>query len=580
MPANRADPKRFSWALLTLALGLTACGGGLSPSDAANDAWDALRDRFVEGFFELHPTIAVRQGRHEYDGQLPDWSRAGFDRKSGFFKDFRRRAEATDPEALDERRRFEREYLLSVIDGQLYWLETTRQPFTNPFFYAHWMHDNLDPSPYVTRDYAPLAERLEAYTRYAKNVPAAVSQIRQNLQPPLARDHIAIARLTMGGLASYLESDIPGIFADVEDEALQSEFRAANAAAVDAFREIDAWLESLEADAHDDYPLGAELFLEMLEKTESLDIALERLQEIGEQDLERNVAALAEACRRLAPGESIPECLDRVSALKPSDGPIEAARAQLSESRRFLIENELVTIPGDETALVDEAPPYMRWNFAYIDIPGPYDKHLPAVYYISPPDPAWSAEKQEQYLPGEAALLFTSVHEVWPGHFLHFMHANRADSEFGQIFQSYAFTEGWAHYVEEMMWEAGFGEGDPAIHIGQLLNALLRDARYLSAIGLHTGAMSVQDAERLFIEEAFQDPGTAQQQALRGTFDPGYLNYTLGKLMIRKLREDWCATRGGRAAWRDFHDKVLSYGGPSVPLLRAAMLGPNAGPAL
>ncbi|MEJ7615665.1 MAG: DUF885 family protein [Pyrinomonadaceae bacterium] len=203
--------------------------------------------------------------------------------------------------------------------------------------------------------------------------------------------------------------------------------------------------------------------------------------------------------------------------------------------------------------------------------------NCPRFYYISPPDPTWSPEKRHDYLPGKADLLFTSVHEVWPGHFLQFLHANRAPSKFGQIFVGYAFAEGWAHYTEEMMWEAGLGGGDPEIHIGQLLNALLRNVRYLSAIGLHARGMTVAESERMFVEEGYQDAGNAQQQAERGTFDPAYLNYTMGKLMIKKLRDDWTSERGGRSAWKAFHDQFLTYGGPPVPLVRAAMLGQTDG---
>jgi uncharacterized protein (DUF885 family) len=230
--------------------------------------------------------------------------------------------------------------------------------------------------------------------------------------------------------------------------------------------------------------------------------------------------------------------------------------------------------------LVDEAPPYQRWNFAYIVIPGPYEKGLPSTYYISPPDPKWPAAEQKAYLPGRSSLLFTSAHEVWPGHFLQFLHSNRAPSKFAQVFQTYAFVEGWAHYAEEMMYDAGLDADDPSIHVGQLTEALLRNVRFLSAIGLHTGRMSVAESKKMFRESAFADAGNAGQQAARGTFDPAYLNYTLGKLMIRKLRDDWTASRGGRSAWRDFHDQFLRYGGPPIPLVRNAMLGESAGPPL
>ena len=218
-----------------------------------------------------------------------------------------------------------------------------------------------------------------------------------------------------------------------------------------------------------------------------------------------------------------------------------------------------------------------RWNSAFINIAGPYDKGMPSVYYIAPPDPAWSKKDQLAYILSEADLLYTSVHEVWPGHFLQYLHANRAKIPFGQVFVGYAFSEGWAHYTEEMMWDAGLGNGDPVEHIGQLMNALLRNVRLECAIGLHTQGMTVKQCEKMFREKGFVDPGNARQQAARGTYDPAYLNYTLGKLMINKLRADWTASRGGRAAWKSFHDEFLSYGGPPIPLLRERMLGTKAG---
>jgi uncharacterized protein (DUF885 family) len=266
-----------------------------------------------------------------------------------------------------------------------------------------------------------------------------------------------------------------------------------------------------------------------------------------------------------------------VQADKPKGEILDVARRQLIDLRNFITEKKFVSIPGTEEAQVAEAPPYKQFNPAYIDIPGPFEKGMPSVYYIAAPDPTWPEAERKAYVPGLTNLMFVSAHEVWPGHFLQFLHANRAASEFGRLFVGYAFAEGWAHYGEEMIWDAGLGSGDHATHIGQLLNALLRNVRFLSAIGLHTGKMTLAESEKMFREKAFQDPGNARQQAARGTFDPAYLNYTLGKLMIRKLREDWTATRGGRQAWRDFHDRFLSYGGPPIPLVRKVMMGQDGG---
>ena len=536
--------------------------------------WAHFMDSFIEQYFEHQPTSAVYAGRHEYDGQLPDRSPEGINAYIAWLKGQRETARGFEVDKFTATQRFEREYLLGEIEGQLFWLEKAGWPYKNPGFYG------LSPDVYVSREYAPLNERLQAYITYAGNVPAALEQMRSNLETPLPKTYVQLGRIIFGGLASFLADDIPGIFAAVDDQALLADFRAANATAIQAFADADEWFQGLEAGATDDFALGAELFSEMLWTNERIDLSLEDLEVIGRADLERNLAAMEAACSEYAPGESITECIARVQAAKPVDGPVQAAREQLTGLKQALIELDLVSIPGTEEALVNESPPHRRWNAAYIDIPGPYEENLPSIYYIAPPDPSWTEAEQRAYVPGLADLMFISVHEVWPGHFLQYLHSNRAASKFGRIFGSYAFSEGWAHYSEELMWEAGLEDGDPAIHIGQLLNALLRNVRYLCAIGMHTQGMTVEESEQMFLELAYLDPGNARQQAVRGTFDPGYLNYTLGKLMVRQLRADWTADRGGRAAWKEFHDQFLSYGSPPVPLVRTAMLGEGAGPAL
>jgi hypothetical protein len=289
--------------------------------------------------------------------------------------------------------------------------------------------------------------------------------------------------------------------------------------------------------------------------------------------LQRNLDALNEACAEFAPGESTQDCVLKVKNRKPPEGAVGGATRQLPALKQFLIDNDIVSIPSDEEALVDEAPPHRRFNAAYINIPGPFESGLPSVYYIAPADPDWSEEDQLAYIPGETRLLGISVHEVWPGHFLQYLHSNRTENNIGRHFGTYTFSEGWAHYAEQMVADAGLGEGDPSVRIGQLLNALRRNARYLSAIGLHTEGMTLEESQAMFSEYSFADPGNAMQQALRGTYDPGYLNYTLGKLMINKLREDWTKGRGGREAWGRYHDKFLSYGVPPIPLVREQMLG-------
>lgn len=564
-----------------LAALLSACqapSGNLSQNantnanTAANAKWDAYVEQFLNDYFAANPTFAVAQGRHEYDGKLPDWSSEGLNREVARLKGEREKAATFTDNQLSERQRFERDYLISQIDKDLFWRETIDQPRTNPYFYA----EAIDPDVYVSRPYAPLETRIKSYTAYAKNLPAALEQIKSNIKLPIARNFIKISRQTIGGLADFMEKDVVGVFRPVADQTSQADFASANAAAAKAIRNFDTWLGQQEASANDNFALGPDRFRQMLKQTEGVDIDLVKLEEIGRADLGRNLAAFRAECEKYAPGASIQDCNAKAGADKaPGANLVEAAAKQLGDLRGFVQQNDIVSIPGTEELKVAQAPPYKAWNFAYINIPGPYETNLPSVYYVSPPDPSWTKEKQEAYVPGRGSLLFTSVHEGYPGHFLQFLHANRSKSKFGQVFVGYGFAEGWGHYTEEMMSEAGLGAGDSALRLGQLQEALLRNVRFLVAIGLHTKGMTVEQAKQMFIDQGLQDEGNAEQQANRGTFDPAYLNYTMGKLMIRKLRDDWTATRGGRSAWKQFHDAFLSYGGPNIPLVRKAMLGPN-----
>jgi uncharacterized protein (DUF885 family) len=532
------------------------------------ESWETHVNTFLEDYFNRHPDFAVRAGRHEFDGKLPDWSPEGLRKTIESLREEQDTLKKYRDRDLEHEQEFERDYLEAVVGGELFWLETAEWPQRNPFYYLK----ALDPDVYVSRTYAPLDQRLRAYTDYAKGIPVAVQQIRNNLQTPLPKTYVAISSTSFSGLVSFYEKDVPAIFGAVKDEQLQRNLAEANGSAIKAMKELITWFQTQEATATDNFALGAEKFTAMLRATEGVEVRLDELEGVGKRDLARNQAALREACAKFAPGQTPVDCVHKALANKPAGGAVEVARHQLVELKAFINEKKIVTIPGTEEALVAESPAYRRWNFAYINIPGPYEKNLPSTYYITPPDPSWTAAERDAYVPGRASLLFTSVHEVWPGHFLQFLHANRAPSKLGQVFIGYAFAEGWAHYAEEMMWDAGLGNDDPETHIGQLLNAMLRDVRFLSAIGMHTGRMTVAESERMFREDGFQDPGTARQQAARGTFDPAYLNYTMGKLMIRKLREDWTKTRGGKDGWQKFHDEFLKYGGPPIPLVRKAMM--------
>ena len=541
---------------------------------AAAKPWAPFRDAFIDGLFKLDPAFAVYQGKHDYDGGIPDWSPAGLKAQADFFRKAIADAQGFDKAKLPKQDAFERDYLIQVARNKLFWLADADQPHTNP---AYYVGGGLDPNVYIARNYANAPTRMKAIIKFLRQVPSAAANIRTNLKTPMPASFVKYGVAGFKGFADYYTGDAKKAFAGVKDKDLQKDFADASTAASKAMSDLATWLDAQTPSATQNFALGADKFQRMLLETEGVDTPLDQLEAAGRADLKKNQDALKVECDRYARGKTLQQCMDKMSANKPAgNNPVAEARRQIPTLKAFVLANDIVSVPGTEEAKVEESPPYNRQNSAYIDPPGPFDKGIPSVYYISPPDPSWSKEKQAGFVPGKMDLLFTSVHEVMPGHFVQFLHANRSPSLFGQLFVGYAFAEGWAHYAEEMMWDAGLNKGDAETHIGQISNALLRDCRFLSAIGMHARGMTQADSFKMFREQCYQDEGNAEQQAARGTYDPAYLNYTMGKLMIRKLRDDWIATRGGRKAWKEFHDQFLSFGGPPIPLVRAAMMGGEA----
>lgn len=570
---------RLKQAALAVSLAALAITGGCKKVDGdtsaltANDGseWGGFVETFLEGYFKVNPTFAVYQGKHEFDGQLPDWSPEGIKAATDYRKKAIADAKAINASKLTDAQKFERDYLVHAMEGELFFLEDADSLHKNPAAYV----GVLDPNVYIARPYADAETRMKAFIKYANNVPKAAEQIKANLKLPLPATFVKIGTAGFGGFADYYTGDAKKAFAEVKDAELQKQFDEAATKAAAAMKDLAGYVGS-QPGTEGGYALGADKFAKMVLKTEGVNVSLDELEAIGRADLKANQDALAKACGVYAPGATMQDCMTKMGMNKAADGPVAEARRQLPPLKQFLIDKDIVSIPGTEEAQVEESPPYNRQNSAYIDIPGPYEKGLPSVYYISPPDPTWDKATQDGFVPGKYDLLGTSVHEVWPGHFLNFLHSNRSKSIFGKLFVGYAFAEGWAHYTEEMMMDAGLGDTTASpeeaaeMKVGQLSNALLRNCRYLSAIGLHARGMTVAQSEQLFKTECYQDAGNSKQQAARGTYDPAYLNYTMGKLMIRKLRDDW--TKGDRKKWKAFHDEFLSYGGPPIPMVRQAML--------
>ena len=532
--------------------------------------WKDFAQHAVDQYFALNPDFAIYQGAHHYDGQLPDWSAAGLKAQETFLH--KTIADAHRYPGLSKVDAFERDYLVQVLQGQLFFLEDADSPHTNPEFYT----GALDPNVYISRDYADKPTRMKALTAFYNQVPGRAQQIRANLKTPLPASFVKFGIAAFDGFADYYAKDSLEAFTDVAAPEVQQHLKYSAENASKAMRDLADWLRTQQARATQDFALGPERFSKMLQATEAVNIPLDQLMQVGREDLARNQAMARTECTKFAPGLALKACFEKMLADKPAEDVVVAATKQVPDLTAFVQAHDLATIPAGEHALVREAPPYNSQNTAYIDPPGPLEHGIPSIYYIARPDRSWPAKKQHDYLPGKDTLLFITTHEVMPGHFLQFLHSNRSPSLIGRLFVGYGFAEGWAHYSEQLMWDAGLGNGDPEVHLGQIYNALERDCRFISAIGLHTQGMTQAQSKDLFVNQCYKDEGNAEQQAARGTYDPEYLNYTLNKLLIMKLRDDWTASRGGRKAWKAFHDAFLSYGGPPVPLVRQAMMGEAA----
>lgn len=559
---------------------LAACGSSAAPPTLlapAEQAFATLRDGIARDLYDYRPNNAVGLGLHEWDGRVTDASAAGLKAAGVRFHAALDALDKVGPAVLSPTSRLERATLRNVLSSYLFELETLRLPWRSPFQYMR----GLNLLDYVSRDYAPLAERARVVVRYTAAARGLLAAARQNLTVgPVPRPWLEIGIIMAGGAVEFARGDAKKALAGELEPALRAELDAAlesHATDLTAFREF---LVGLRPGASGDFALGADLYLRMLRETEGVVTDLATLERVAAEDTARNLAAVEEAARQIDPRKPTAEVVAQVLSDIPTvDQLLDVAREQVRDTRAFVASHPIGRIASDEPAEVGLSPPFMRVNPAFLRSAGPFEKKiLPSFYFISPPDPSWPAEQQRTYIPSRPVLMFITAHEVWPGHLYQDLYIKKHPSAVVKSFCSSFFTEGWAHYAEEMMWDAGFGAGDPRLRIGQLQNALLRDARFLASLGLHTRGMTVEEATKLFQEKAFLGPASARQQAMRGTFDAMYLGYTLGKLMIKKLRDDWKAKVGADYSLQAFHETLLSTGCQALPLLRDVLVG--GGPPL
>jgi hypothetical protein len=534
------------------------------------DSFDQIVDRISATLWNLKPSSAVYLGKHEYDGVVPDVGDDAIDGQTGRLGVLRDRLFSV--EGLDEEQQFDRLQLGAAVDLALFEEEVLQVRRRNPMWFVY----HLDVDTYLKRTYAPMALRAERVAAVLEQAPRLLDEARRALASPIPAVMAEWGARSAAGLAGFFDEGLMRAVGDTGDRRVESRVAEAAAAAAAALRGFGAWVGGESALPGDGgFQIGAEGIERMVGEGELLEVSLDDLAALGEADLEANLAAFRETAAQIdaaVPPRRVYE--DHVaSEVAPPEGLVAEARGMLEGIREFLVDRDLITIPSEVRAITAETPPHLRWAFAMMDTPGPYETEATeAYYYVTPPEPDWDEDRVRQWLRtlNRFVLEDISIHEAYPGHYVHFLHFAGAPTEVSRRTASYAFTEGWAHYTEQMMWEEGYRDGDPRFRLAQLTEALVRNCRFVCALRMHAGEMTVDEATRFFVDNAFYEEVGARKEAERGAFDPGYLSYTLGKLEILRLREERRSAQG--FSLKGFHDRLLSRGAPPIGLMRRVML--------
>jgi uncharacterized protein (DUF885 family) len=534
------------------------------------DVIGKLESEIWSHYFQLSPATAVFLGLHEYDGIVPNYTVAFTDQWVKKAEGLVKEISEVDPVTLAQRQRLDTEILTVLLEGAL--MDFKGYPYFDklPSVYVF----PLALVPYMSRQYAPAEERAASIVKILKGAPKLLMTAEKRLDAPLPRPFITVGLSAAKGMVShfndasaYVKQVAPG---------LSSECDSAHDDASAAIGKFCAYLEKENARATDDFALGADRFNRLMRVKERLDLSNDELWKMGWDDLKRNQKRLAELSESIGFSGKPREAVHSFAEDHPSaETLLEEARKGVSEVREYLYKKDIVSIPAPDKCRVEETPSFERTTTtAALNPAAPFDKgEKESIYYVTPVDPTWDEKKKKEWLEYFNRPLFrnVTVHEVYPGHHLQFLHQSRAPTMTGKGFMSSSFCEGWAHYTEELMIELGLGGCDPNAELAQLHDALLRDCRLLAAIGMHTRGMSISEATELFVREAYFDRFPAEREALRGTFNPEYFCYTLGKLIILDLRKAYLH-RHPRSTLKEFHDLLLSHGSPPVGLLKGLIL--------
>ena len=546
-------------------------------------SWDALVDSyFYEAVFPFGPTNAVQDGFHAYDAQLEDFSQATIQKEIAAARRFESLFTAFPVSQLSEEQRADRDMVLSNIQSNLLEVEAIRMWEKDPDQYASAASGGA--FVIMSRTFAPADVRLRALIAREKLMPKLFADGKINLKnPPKIYTEVAIEQVP--DIITFFQNDVPLAFKDVKDAALMDEFHQSNAVVI---KELQGWLTWLKQDllprSKGDYKLGADNYSKKLLYDEMVDIPLDKLLEIAYADLRKNQQAFRDTAKKIDPKKTPQQILNEAEKdHPPADKMLQTFRDTLSGLREYIVQHHLMTIPSPVMPIVEETPPFMRaLTSASMDTPGPYEKVAKEAFFnVTLPEKSWSAAQTEDYLRSfnRGTIASTAIHEAFPGHYVQFLWMPTAPSKVRKLISATTYVEGWAHYCEQMMIDEGYGGGDLKLRLGQLQDALLRDARFVVGIKLHTGQMTFAQGVDFFVKEGFQPKITGERETKRGTSDPTYLYYTLGKLEILKLREDYKKMRGPAYTIEEFHNEFLKQGMPPIKIVRKTMLG-NDSPVL
>jgi uncharacterized protein (DUF885 family) len=551
-------------------LALLVCGASVM---AAQSSLDALVDRYFDDYFRLNPTAATAAGFHRpYDSQLENYSAGAVEQRIAMDEKYLAAFEKLP--ASDDR-----DLMVSHLNGDLLNIRNIRQWEINPDFYSSGITSSI--FTLMSRKFAPPEERLRDVIAREQKVPQVFEDARQILKnPPRIYTEVALEQLP--GLQSFFAEDVPAAFSEVKDPALLAEFKKSNDGVISCLKSYQDWLRSdLLPRSHGDFRIGADNFRKKVAFDEMVDMPLDRLLEIGFKNLHENQQHLVELCKKIDATKTPQEIVARFEQDHPPPGQLlQAFRDTLSGLIDFINSHHIITIPSDVRPILEESPPFMRaLTTASMDTPGPYEKVATEAYFnVTLPEKNWPPERVREFMTAfnRGTITSTAIHEAYPGHYVQLLWFQKVQSKARKLVQSNSNVEGWAHYTEQMMLDEGYSNSDPELRAGQLLDALLRNCRYIVGIQMHTGKMSFEEGIQFFMREGYMSRDYAERETKRGTSDPTYLVYTLGKLEILKLRQDYRAKMGANFSLEQFHNTFIQQGGVPIKLIRRAMLGDDS----